>query len=142
MAKGDNAILPLFDDADHVTAAVAASSAVTAARFVAPVTGFQSGPALSASSPASDGGNLQVATCGAAAKALGVAAYDAPTPGDKVHIYTGRFIIGVTAGGTVTAGQEVESDSTGRAITLASGRPNGIAVSSATVGNVVYIRFS
>lgn len=142
MAKYDNGILPLFDDADHVTGAVATGQSVNGGRFVAPSGGFQSGPALTASSPANDGGNLQVAQCGAAAKALGVAAYDAPNPGDKVHIYTGRFIVPMTAGGNITAGQEVESDANGKPVTLASGRPNGIAVSSATSGNTVYIRLS
>jgi hypothetical protein len=142
MAKGDNAILPLYEDADHLTGAVASGQAVNGGRFVVPSGGFQSGPALNAGSPASDGGNLQVAQCGAGAKALGVAAYDAPNPGDKVHILTGRFVVPMVAGGNITAGAEVESDANGKPITLNTGRSNGIAVSTATTGNTVYIRFS
>lgn len=139
MAKGDNAILPLYDDGDHLTCAVTA--AVSSSHFVTVSGDLQASPILNAASPSTTGGNIQVATCGAAARALGVAAYDGPTAGDKIHVYTGPGqVVPVIAGGTVTAGQEVESDSTGRAITLASGRPNGIAVSSATVGNTVYIR--
>lgn len=138
MAKGDNAILPLYDDADHLTGA--ATAAITGGRFVAISGAFQSSPLLNATTVAVDGGNMQIATCGAGAKAIGVAAYDAAATGDKIHVYSGRQVVPCTAGATVAAGAEVESDSTGRAITLASGRSNGIALSAATVGNVVYVR--
>lgn len=140
MAKGDNAILPLFQDADEITCR--ATGAIVGSRFVVPSGGFESGPALSAASPASDGGNIKVAQAGAGAKALGVAAYDAAADGDKITVYTGRFVVPMTAGANITAGVEVESDAAGKPITLASGRSNGIAVSTATTGNTVYIRLS
>jgi hypothetical protein len=47
-------------------------------------------------------------------------------------------IAGVTnimSGGAVTAGQKVESDSTGRAITLAAGKAKGIALATTTGAN-------
>jgi predicted RecA/RadA family phage recombinase len=142
MAKGDNAILPLYDDADHITCAVAAGQAVTSGRFVSPSGGFQSGPLLNPAAAATDGGNIQVATTGAGAKALGVAAYDAPNPADKVHVYTGRFVVPMTAGAAITAGQQVESNATGQPIPLATGVVNGIAVSTAANGATVYVRLS
>lgn len=151
MAKGDNAILPLYDDGDHLTCAVTA--AVVGAHFVAPSGDLQSSPILNTSTVAVDGGNIQVATCGAGARALGVAAYDGPTAADKIHVYSGPgLVVPVIAGATVTAGEQVMSDSTGRAITFvqdvtpavgaaaATKVPNGLAVSSATVGLIVYIR--
>jgi len=146
MAKGDNAILPLYDDADKVTCAVASGAAVSGGTFVVPSGGFQSSPILNAGTPATDGGNIQIATCGAGAKALGVAAMDAPTPGDKVLVFTGPgLVVPMVASGTVTAGQEVMSDANGKPTTWAfatsnANKPNGIAVSTATDGNIVYIR--
>jgi hypothetical protein len=141
MAKGDNAILPLFQDADEITCAVASGQSVTGGRFVSPSGGFQSSPLLNATTPATDGGNIQIAQTGAAARALGVASMDAGST-EKVMVYTGRFVIPMIAGANITAGQEVESDAAGKPIPLASGRPNGIAVSTATSGNTVYIRVS
>lgn len=145
MATGDNRIAPLFQDGAHLTAAITA--AVSSGRFVAPSGSFQAGPLLDVSTPTSPltGGNLpQVAQCGAGARALGVAETDGATSGDVIPVYSGPgTVVPVTAGGTVTAGQQVESDSTGRAITWAgtiATQPNGLALSSATVGNPVYVR--
>jgi hypothetical protein len=45
----------------------------------------------------------------------------------------------MVAGANITAGVQVESDAAGKPITLASGIANGIAVSTATTGNTVYI---
>lgn len=140
MAKGDNPILPLYEDADHITGAVASAGSVLGGRFVVPSGGFQSSPLLNAATVATDGGNVQINQAGAGARALGVAAYDAPNPGDKVTIYTGRFVVPMVAGGSITAGQQVESDAAGKPITLATGVANGLAVSSASSGQTVYIR--
>jgi hypothetical protein len=83
MAKGDNAILPLYDDADHITAVVTA--AVTGGRFVSPVRRLPVRAAAEPAAPATDGGNIQVAhTVRRRPKALGVAALRRPTPGDKI----------------------------------------------------------
>lgn len=139
MAKGDNAILPLYEDADRITGR--ATAAITGGRFVQISGDLEASPLLNAGSPSTTGGNVKVATCGAGVKAFGVASMDAAADGDKILVYTGDLVLPVTAGGTVTAGQQVESDSTGRAITLNTGVSNGIAVSSATVGNTVYVKF-
>jgi hypothetical protein len=140
MAKGDNAILPLYEDADNLTAAVTA--AVTGGRFVSPSASFQSGPLLNAAAPATDGGNIQVAHTGAGLKALGVAAYDGPAVGDKIPVYTGRFVVPMTAGAAITAGQQVEANASGQPIPLAAGVSNGLAVSTAASGATVYVRLS
>lgn len=136
MALGDNPCVPLYKPGGEITGH--ATAAITGGRFVDISAAPASGPALNT---ATDGANLKVATCGAGARSFGVAGYDAAASGDKipVHAQPGS-IVPVTAGGTVTAGQEVESDATGRAITLATGKACGKAVTSATVGNPVYVR--
>lgn len=141
MAKGDNAILPLYDDADKLTCVVATGAAISGGTFVVPSGGFQSSPILNAGSVATDGGNIQIDTCGAGARALGVASMDAPDVADKVLVFTGPgLVVPMLASGTVTAAEEVESDANGLPMTLATGIANGLAVSTATDGNVVYIR--
>jgi hypothetical protein len=137
MAKGDNAILPLYEDADHLTGR--ATGAITGGRFVAVSGDLEASPLLNASSPSTTGGNIKVAQAGAGVRALGVAAYDAAADGDKIHVYAGRFVVPMVAGANITAGVQVESDAAGKPITLASGIANGIAVSTATTGNTVYI---
>jgi hypothetical protein len=136
MATGDNSIVPLYEPGTRITAAVTA--AVTGGKFVRPSGNFQSGPLLST---ASDGGNIQVATCGAGLRALGVAGYDGATAGDKIPVICGHdIVVPMTAGAAITAGQEVESDANGNPIPLATGRPNGMAISGAANGATVYIR--
>jgi hypothetical protein len=94
MALGDNSIVPLYEPGTRITAAVTA--AVTGGKFVRPSGNFQSGPLLST---ASDGGNVQVATCGAGLRALGVAGYDGPNAGDKIPLICGHdIVVPMTAG--------------------------------------------
>jgi hypothetical protein len=45
----------------------------------------------------------------------------------------------VVSSGAIAAGAEVESNATGVAVTLASGRPLGLAVAAAA-GNIVYVQ--
>lgn len=140
MATGDNPVIPLYEPGSRITAAITA--AVTAGTFVAPSGSFQSGPAFNAATPATDGGNIQVATCGAGLRSLGVAGTDGATSGDKIPVICGHdAVVPMLAGtGGVTAGQEVQSDAAGKPVTFSTGRPNGLAVSTATAGNTVYIR--
>lgn len=49
------------------------------------------------------------------------------------------WVLPVTAGADITAGQEVQTDATGKAIPLASGKALGQALDSATSGNDVEI---
>jgi len=122
MALPTNECIPIYEDGERVTGVVL-TAAVTGKRFVK----------IAASKPA--GGNLQIApvTVGAT-KPLGVASSDCNVA-DVVTVLTGPgMIMPVTAGGTVTNGQELEIDSVGRVVTLAAGRPVGLAVSDATIG--------
>lgn len=78
----------------------------------------------------------QVIQCSVSGEiALGVAAWDLATGnvGKAYPVGTG-FIVPVTAGATLTAGQEVQSDASGQAIPLASGRSLGYALDSAASG--------
>lgn len=136
MATGDNSVSPLYEPGSRITAAVTA--AVTGGKFVKISGNFQSGPLLST---AADGGNIQVATCTAGVKALGVAGYDGATAGDKIPVICGHdIVVPMTAGAAITAGNEVECDANGNPIPLATGRPCGMAISGAANGATVYVR--
>lgn len=144
MALGDNAILALHDPADNVTVAVTA--AVLAGRFVSATTGFQGGPLLDLTTSTSPltGGNLpQVAPSGAGARVLGVTKWDTVAAGDVVGIYCGGQIVPVVAGGVIAAGAEVESDATGRAVTLAAGKAAGVTLNAtAAAGQIAYVKLN
>lgn len=136
MATGDNGILPLFEEADRITCR--ATAAVSAGHFVAPSGDFEGGPAFSVTTPLVGGNNIKVAHATAAAKALGVAMWDAAADGDRVGVAT-EGIWPVVSSGAITAGAEVEVGTAGVAVALASGRPAGQAVSAAA-SNVVYVK--
>lgn len=125
-----NDCIPYKKPADDIEGAC--TIAVIGKRFVKITGNRQSGPLLSATA---EGSNYQIGPCTLAARALGVAMYDAPINGKVGIIREG--IVPVTAGGTIAAGAEVQSDATGQAIvwdgTLASAR-NGMCMSGATVG--------
>jgi hypothetical protein len=116
---------PLFRPGRDITALTTA--AVTGKTFVD----------ISAA-PDTTTGQLKVAPAAAAAKALGVAAFDAAS-GATVAILRGG-VVEVTAGGAITAGAEVEVNASARAITLASGKSVGKAVSSASAnGDTIFV---
>jgi hypothetical protein len=78
----------------------------------------------------------QVIQCSVSGEAaLGVCAHDLAT-GDVGSVF--KFGIGhivpIVAGANITAGQEVQTDATGKAIPLASGKALGYAVDSASSG--------
>lgn len=126
MALPNNECIPIYEPGRNITGVVN-TGAVTGKRFVK----------LAATKPS--GGNIQIAPVTAGAiKPLGVAASDCNVA-DTVDVICGG-IVPVTAGGTVTTGQELEIDSSGRVVTLASGRPVGLAVSDATVGNDCFVK--
>lgn len=80
-----------------------------------------------------------VNTATAAGKSVGVAASDAAS-GKRVAIIRGKgTILPVTAGGTIAYGAEVEVGSSGKAVTLASGKAVGRAWSAGTNNNDVVI---
>ncbi|TFV90399.1 capsid cement protein [Blastococcus sp. CT_GayMR16] len=102
-----------------------ASAAVTGKRFVS-ITGNRQ--------TADNGGNITVAHTGAGAKAFGVSKYDAAS-GGKVGVMRGNSrVTYVNCAANLAAGQDVESDASGRAIVKASGVAVGFAVTAATSG--------
>jgi hypothetical protein len=117
-----NESIPLYRPGADLTCLTTA--AVTGKTFV-----NVSGPVIPAS-----GTLTRVATAVAAAKALGVAAYDAAS-GAEVAVILGGHIVPVTCGAAVTAGAEVEVGTTGRAITLAAGKAVGKALSTTTAAD-------
>jgi hypothetical protein len=129
-----NEAIVLFETSDITGKATAA---ITGKRFVDVSAAMN--PALNT---ALDGGVVSFAPAGAGVKAFGVAVYDAAINAMVPVVGTPGRIVPVTAGGTVTAGQEVETDATGRAITLATGKSLGKALTSATVGNDVFVKLS
>ncbi len=82
-----------------------------------------------------------VGPCAAAAKAIGVASYDAPA-GTRVPVIMGPgHIVPVTCGAAITAGAEVEVGSNAKAVTLASGKPVGRALSTTSAADTdVFVR--
>ncbi|APC18549.1 DUF2190 domain-containing protein [Pseudomonas frederiksbergensis] len=82
--------------------------------------------------------NFAGALCAAGTKAFGVV--EADTEADSVAPINVLGICLVTSGAAVAAGDPVESDAEGRAVTLASGLDNGIALDAATAaGDVIRI---
>ncbi|WP_072814284.1 capsid cement protein [Rhodococcus zopfii] len=119
-----NECAPLFRPGRDVT--VLTTAAVTGKTFVG-VSGNRDAAT----------GLIKAAPATAAAKAFGVAAYDAGS-GKTVPIIRGG-IVPVTAGGTIAAGAQVEVGASGRAVTLASGIAVGYAVDGGSSGTDVLI---
>jgi Uncharacterized conserved protein (DUF2190) len=121
-----NECIPLFRPGVDVTCQT--SAAVQGKRFVN----------ISANRDATTG-LFVVGPCAAAAKAFGVAAYDAPI-NSRVPVIRGtKSIVPVTAGGTIAFGAQVEVDASQRAVTLAGTVPVGRALEAGTVGNDILI---
>lgn len=138
MATGDNAILPLFTPAQDVTAA--ASAAIGAGKFVKISADMQASPLLNVSAPLTKGNLMVVAQCVAGDKAIGVSKWDASGADEVLGLFTGGQVVPMTAGAAITAGVEVQSDANGNPITLAAGKANGIAVSTAANAATVYVK--
>jgi Uncharacterized conserved protein (DUF2190) len=106
-----------------------ATATITGKRFLA-VSGNRTGGGAGGLS--TDLANVyQVAHAGAGVRAIGVSKWDAAN-GSLVGIHTQPgIIVPVTAGATITAGQEVQSDANGQAIPLAAGKSLGVAMTGA-----------
>lgn len=101
--------------------------AVIGKRFIKNNGGRQAGgsPGLSGvpqgTGTGGEGGNYRIAPAAAGGPVFGVALYDGPI-GSKVAFIKGTgVVLPVTSGAAIAADEQVESDATGRAITLASG---------------------
>jgi hypothetical protein len=114
-----NEAVPLFRPGSDVTCLT--TGAVTGKRIVDTTTTVDATT-----------GMIKVAHCAAGVRGWGVAAYDAGS-GARVPVIAGPgTIVHVTSGAAITVGAEVEVGTTGRVITLASGKAVGKALS--TVG--------
>jgi hypothetical protein len=143
MATGDNAILPLFTPADDVTCA--ASAAIGAGKFVKISADMQASPILAVGTPLVKGNLMVVAQCVAGDKAFGVSKWDASGADEVLGVFSGGQVVPMTAGGSITAGNKVMSDASGNPVAWTSAaseanNANGIAVSTATNGNTVYVK--
>lgn len=105
-----------YDPGKDITAE--ASATVTARRAVAP------------SGNRTSGGNIAVAHATAAGAILGIAVTDAST-GQLLAVARGG-VVKVTAGGSITAGAEVEVGTAGKVVAKSSGIAIGIAVTGAS----------
>lgn len=128
-----NLCYPYYEPGQRITGQ--ATAAVTGKRFVR-VSGNR-GPVGLTTSVA--GGNVLVAHAAAGGPALGVAEHDAAS-GDKVGVITTGATVPVTAGAAIGFGDEVESDASGRAIPLATGKPLGYALADAGNGTDAQIK--
>lgn len=122
-----NECIPFKEEAGSITAK--ATATITGKTFVK-ISGNRTGGG--AAGLGTDLANVyQVAPCTAGAKALGVARYDCAN-GALVGVYTQPgIIVPVTAGATITAGQEIEVDAAGKAIPFAAGIKVGYAMTGA-----------
>lgn len=119
-----NECIPFYDEGDEVTC-------VTTADVV--------GKTFVDLSAALTTGLVSVATATAAGKAFGVAVRDV-TSGNRVTVIRGcKLIVPVTAGGTIAYGAEIEVGTGGKAVTLASGKAVGRALSAGTNNNDVIV---
>lgn len=110
---------------------VQAVSAITGKLFVKVVAARLGGGARGLST---DTKNLiQVGPCTASGEAaLGVSKFDTPIGGvGGVFARSSGYVVPVIAGAAITAGQEVQTDATGKAIPLAAGKALGYALDDA-----------
>ena len=77
------------------------------------------------------------ALCGAAAKAIGVSELAATANEASPVIMLGVALIEL--GGTVAKGAEVESDASGKAVTLSAGKVNGQALEAGVNGDIIRV---
>lgn len=112
-----NECIPFYEPGKRIT--FEATAAVTGKRF------------LGVSGARASGENVQAAHAGAGDPSIGVASFDVAL-GDLGTAISGG-VVPVTAGATVTAGEEVEADANGKAIPLASGKALGLALDDAAL---------
>lgn len=82
--------------------------------------------------------NGKAAIAGAGVKIAGLLRND-PNIGEEATIVTNNVAIGVAGAGGVAAGAELEVGAAGALITLAAGKPAGIALAAAAAGEKVAV---
>jgi hypothetical protein len=130
MASDSNECIPLYEPGKRIT--IVADGTVSGRRCVK----------VNASKTPGvfPGANLHVIQAVAGDRPDGVALWDLASTETGVMIRDG--VVPIDAGASVTAGQEVQVDATGRVITLAAGKSIGKAWNDATVGNPCYVALS
>lgn len=124
-----NECIPLYEPGGDLTCVTTA--AVTGKRFVA----------LSADTlNATTGALASVAHATAAGLILGVAVRDAASGARVAVIARPGVVVPVAAGGTIAYGAEVEVGSTGKAVTIASGKAVGRAMQAGSNNNDVLVK--
>lgn len=131
----NNECIPLKSAAYTRVITVHCTLAVTGKKFVAPISGRQSGglAGLAADPLATNDGSDYIVPGPAAAAGMveGVAMWDQVANG-KVPVISGAgTILPVTSGAAITAGQEVQVDATGAVVPFAAGIKVGRALSAA-----------
>lgn len=116
-----NVLIPVFESDRKLTGRCTA--AVRGRRFVA-VAGDIPGGIFGTE-------NIRIRECGAGEKAVGISNHDGVL-NEEIGMTNHSVVAPMPAGAAIVAGDEVESDAQGRPIPLATGRANGIAVSSQT----------
>jgi hypothetical protein len=116
-----NEAVAYFDPGDDLNGQ--ATATITGRRFIMVSGAKQIGSQALANDTL--GGSIPVAPCTAGKRAIGVAPYDCAI-GYKVGIVRGKKVFPVETGAAMTAGDQVMSDGTGRAITwvTAAGEAN------------------
>src|SRR5262245_35682482 len=123
--------VPYYEDSDRIT--VTAGAAVSGRTFAGATSWAAPGPGFPGASPDN---NIVCGVAPAASRPLGVWGWDAAL-GQKVTLLR-VGIVPVIAGAAIAFGAEVEVGASGRAITLASGKPVGICLGTASAnGDVV-----
>ena len=108
----------VYDPGANITGE--ATGAITARRF------------LAISGDRASGGNISVAHATAAGRVCGVAGNDAATGGLVTIVRGNSRVVKVAAGGSIAAFAQVEVDTAGKAVTLASGVAVGYALTAAS----------
>jgi hypothetical protein len=126
-----NECLPYYEDSGQPRLSVHAGDALTGKRIAKVKSNRQSGPGLTDSV---DGSNYVATVCGAGELGYGVVSWDVADEAKVPLIIAPGTILPITAGGTVAAGDAVQSDATGRAITANGGAVVGLCLTGASVG--------
>ena len=133
----NNLCTPYYEPGGRITGR-AYGAAVIGKRFVA-VAGIKD-PGSRGLDPGATGGNVLIAPAAAAdAKLVGVAEHDAAV-GKTTAILCGGFVVPVTAGAALVAGDLVTSGAAGKAVAAATNRPVGISLSDAAVDQDAIIK--
>lgn len=115
-----NECIPYYEPGSRIT--FKASAAITGKRFI------------DISATLSSDGNLTCAPATAEGKALGVSSFDVASE-HRGTMLLAPMVVPITAAEGITAGEEVQVATGGKAAKLASGKAVGRALATVTTGN-------